>query len=720
MVDVAVVLPESQPGDDEDVVWGLSTAAALWARGEHGDAIVWVRRAAEAAAGAGQEARAGELIAGALRLEHAAAQHQAAAMPPPASRATAETLPQDLLMPEPEPSPAEEGALALEPAIPPPPAAPRSQTVAPAPRAAAPPPSTARTPTITPPPPPTHRTPSVAPPPMVVAPPPPRGPMPSYTAYVASRPKSTARAPILDPWAENEPTMPSMRVDPALRAVQLEGDEVMVQLRRNQPRVIEDDDGVVTSAASIDATLRRAQPRPPTPPTRKWTATGEQPPGYIAEIGAVPSKSGAPARPRPPSPPASDAGKPVAAPSAPGVSSAASAPAAAPASSAPRPSTAPPGASSAAGAPRAPTPPPPKPPPPSSPPPAVSATTFDPFNGPTLPSTPSAINAPTLPATPSAIPRARPMTVPPPAAPVRVAAPRSPAPPAGAPSIRLPAPSSIRPPPPSASVPPPAPRAPASIRPSPLSAPRAVTIPPPAPRAELALDEVEAFADLSAEMRQHLASLARIEALSADEEVSAFGAALVIDGDASVCATIVDAHAAQARPGTLIVTRGTLAESVALRVVAGSGGARVAVWEAAAIEEALRSCPWVLEGLITRADELQAYAGATMGPLGELDDAARAVVLERLAVRVAPPREVILDAGAAVPGLILVCVGAIELASGGVVRAGEVLFPQAALAGAPAPSVARASASGAVFLVADRALSAELAASSPLAALIAR
>jgi len=256
-----------------------------------------------------------------------------------------------------------------------------------------------------------------------------------------------------------------------------------------------------------------------------------------------------------------------------------------------------------------------------------------------------------------------------------------------------------------------------------MSAPRPVSIPPPAPRSgpsPLTLDDVEAFADLSVEMRQRLVGLARIEALSADEEVSAFGAALVVEGDASVCATIVDAPAAHARPGTLITTRGTLADAVALRVVAGAGGARVAVWEAAAIEEALRSCPWVLEGLVARADELQAYAGATMGPLGELDDAARAGLLPRLAVRVAPPREVILDAGASVPGLILVCVGAVVVAWGAVVRAGEVLFPPAARDGAPAPSVARASASGAVFLVADRALSAELGASTPLAALLGR
>src|SRR6187200_3129118 len=56
-----VALPEPRPEDDEDVVWGLSTAKALWARGEREDALVWLRRAAEAANSAGQSFRASEI-----------------------------------------------------------------------------------------------------------------------------------------------------------------------------------------------------------------------------------------------------------------------------------------------------------------------------------------------------------------------------------------------------------------------------------------------------------------------------------------------------------------------------------------------------------------------------------------------------------------------------------------------------------------------------------
>ena len=58
MADHSVKLPEARDDDSEDVVWGLSTASALWARGERRDAVVWIRRAAEAAEAAGNPFRA--------------------------------------------------------------------------------------------------------------------------------------------------------------------------------------------------------------------------------------------------------------------------------------------------------------------------------------------------------------------------------------------------------------------------------------------------------------------------------------------------------------------------------------------------------------------------------------------------------------------------------------------------------------------------------------
>src|SRR5262245_58424018 len=42
-------VPPVLPTDAEDVAWALQTADALWKRGEHADAIVWLRRAAQSA-----------------------------------------------------------------------------------------------------------------------------------------------------------------------------------------------------------------------------------------------------------------------------------------------------------------------------------------------------------------------------------------------------------------------------------------------------------------------------------------------------------------------------------------------------------------------------------------------------------------------------------------------------------------------------------------------
>src|SRR3954468_2455467 len=94
MVEAAVALPEPRPEDDEDVVWGLSTASALWARGERRDAIVWLRRAAEAAVAAGQDFRASELGMYAGELEDTL--NSMAATPPPAlvGEDTEDTLPE--------------------------------------------------------------------------------------------------------------------------------------------------------------------------------------------------------------------------------------------------------------------------------------------------------------------------------------------------------------------------------------------------------------------------------------------------------------------------------------------------------------------------------------------------------------------------------------------------------------------------------------------------
>src|ERR1041384_3217624 len=61
-------VPEAKPNDPEDVSWALSTAEAMWARGDHVEGLKWVRRAAEAASDAENAERSSELAKAAADL----------------------------------------------------------------------------------------------------------------------------------------------------------------------------------------------------------------------------------------------------------------------------------------------------------------------------------------------------------------------------------------------------------------------------------------------------------------------------------------------------------------------------------------------------------------------------------------------------------------------------------------------------------------------------
>jgi hypothetical protein len=54
-------VPAAKKDDPEDVAWALQTAEATWSRGDHADALKWIRRAAEAASEAEVDDRALEL-----------------------------------------------------------------------------------------------------------------------------------------------------------------------------------------------------------------------------------------------------------------------------------------------------------------------------------------------------------------------------------------------------------------------------------------------------------------------------------------------------------------------------------------------------------------------------------------------------------------------------------------------------------------------------------
>ncbi len=77
------VVPTAKKDDIEDVAWALQTAEATWSRGDHADALKWIRRAAEAASEAEQDDRALELAKAAADVASLLADRPTAVGPPP-------------------------------------------------------------------------------------------------------------------------------------------------------------------------------------------------------------------------------------------------------------------------------------------------------------------------------------------------------------------------------------------------------------------------------------------------------------------------------------------------------------------------------------------------------------------------------------------------------------------------------------------------------------
>jgi hypothetical protein len=232
------------------------------------------------------------------------------------------------------------------------------------------------------------------------------------------------------------------------------------------------------------------------------------------------------------------------------------------------------------------------------------------------------------------------------------------------------------------------------------------------------LAQARGLEDIPEETQVDLVRRARVEALGIEEEVSAFGLALVLSGRVAVMPTIAESPCAYATAGEPVFAQGNLEDGVALRVVATEDGTEVAVWQAEDFESVLRSCPWVADELRAVADRYQALAGASMGPLGErLDETMRSMVTERCELKRLLAFEVFLEAGKVVAGLAILGAGRLELVTGEVVvgelLAGDLVFPNELLAHGRAPHTVRAGKQGALLLATNRMAAHELMVSVP-------
>jgi len=232
------------------------------------------------------------------------------------------------------------------------------------------------------------------------------------------------------------------------------------------------------------------------------------------------------------------------------------------------------------------------------------------------------------------------------------------------------------------------------------------------------LSAVEALSDLPDDARSELESIAEVHDLSRDEEVMGFAFAFVVSGAVDVAAQIVDAAAERLVEGAVLKAKGSVAESVPLRLICASEKAVIATWTAEQIEPAFKTCPWVEDDLRASANRMQALVGVTLGPLADrLDAALRAQVTSRLELRELAEGDVLVEAGQPVRELCLVGQGSIEVVKDGAVvsevAVGDFLFPAEIMGGGKAAATARAGKGGALVLAGARSVAQELMMTCP-------
>jgi hypothetical protein len=99
----SLAFPPPEASDLEDVAWNLQTGGTMWARGDHHEAVRWLRRAAEAASDANSDMRAVALARAAADLT-AALELPPSILPPLSAAPSTETTPVPVT-PRPAPPP---------------------------------------------------------------------------------------------------------------------------------------------------------------------------------------------------------------------------------------------------------------------------------------------------------------------------------------------------------------------------------------------------------------------------------------------------------------------------------------------------------------------------------------------------------------------------------------------------------------------------------------
>jgi hypothetical protein len=231
------------------------------------------------------------------------------------------------------------------------------------------------------------------------------------------------------------------------------------------------------------------------------------------------------------------------------------------------------------------------------------------------------------------------------------------------------------------------------------------------------LANLDALANVSEDQREALARSASVILCASGVFVPPFALALVLEGQVTVATADGSRVIARLGPGVLIHTRGTLETTLTLLVAVTTNDTTLALWNEDTLDDALAKSPWVDEDLCAEGDRLQAWAQVADSPLAaRLHDDVRLRLFTKLTARTLVAGDDLIAEGEPVPGIFLVGAGSIktEGADGREMTSGEFVFPEAAMTAARAKARARAGASGAVVLVANRKTTQELCSTEPL------
>jgi hypothetical protein len=164
-----------------------------------------------------------------------------------------------------------------------------------------------------------------------------------------------------------------------------------------------------------------------------------------------------------------------------------------------------------------------------------------------------------------------------------------------------------------------------------------------------------------------------------------------------------DRESSHLKPGDTLSLAGSVLGAPRPKVFGASVNTSLLAWDDATIHRILDVCPWVIESLRVRADELLTRAAIPLSTVARhMGQTFYRALITSCRVLMLPPGSVLMEAAAEVRSVNIAGVGVLELVKDGrpveSLKPGTVLFAEELRTGAPAPVQARAGVQGATIL----------------------